>query len=109
MKKFTVPCQFGNQTAPFTLYIGEPKSDVHPIQNQANWLSKERGGQIPQKVMDSLAKLRDLALKNNVSFEDLCVYALTVAEQQNDDNAAESDSDYGSRDSNSEYDSGEDK
>lgn len=83
MKKFSVPCQFGNQVAPFTIYIGDPKRDCHPIQNQAAWLSKERGGTIPQKVMDSLAKLRDLAEKNNVSFEDLCVYALTVAEKEN--------------------------
>ena len=86
MKKFTVPCQFGNQTAPFTIYIGEPKGDVHPIQNQASWLSKERGGVVPQKVMDSLAKLRDLANQNNVSFEDLCVYALKVAENEEENN-----------------------
>jgi hypothetical protein len=85
MKKFTVPCQFGNQTAPFTIYIGEPKRDVHPIQNQATWLSKERGGTVPQKVMDSLSRLRELAEENNISFEDLCVYALTVAEKQEEE------------------------
>lgn len=85
MKKFTVPCQFGPQTSPFTIYIGNPKKDNHPIQNQAHWLSKERGGKIPEKVMDSLDKLRDLAEKNNVSFEDLCVYALTAAKKQEED------------------------
>ncbi|QHD65514.1 DUF2610 domain-containing protein [Neorickettsia findlayensis] len=82
MKKFTVPCQFGPQTAPFTIYIGSPRRDTHPIYNQATWLSKERGGVVPQKVMDSLSKLRELAEENNVSFEDLCVYALKVAEQE---------------------------
>ncbi|ABD46521.1 DUF2610 domain-containing protein [Neorickettsia sennetsu] len=82
MKKFTVPCQFGSQTAPFTIYIGSPRRDTHPIYNQATWLSKERGGVVPQKVMDSLSKLRELAEENNVSFEDLCVYALKVAEQE---------------------------
>ena len=93
MKKFIVPCQFGNQTAPFTIYIGEPKGDVHPIQNQASWLSKERGGIVPQKVMDSLAKLRDLANQNNVSFEDLCVYALKVAENEEEDEEEYEDQD----------------
>ena len=93
MKKFTVPCQFGSQTAPFTIYIGEPKGDVHPIHNQATWLSKERGGTVPQKVMDSLAKLRDLAQKNNVSFEDLCVYALKVAENEESEEEKKEDED----------------
>ena len=85
MKKFTVPCQFGPQTAPFTIYIGRPKRENHPIQNQAHWLSKERGGKIPEKVMNSLEKLRDLAEKNNVSFEDLCVYALAAAAKQEEE------------------------
>lgn len=79
MKKFTVPCNFGGVKSPFTIYIGEPKQDVHPIHNQAAWLSKERGGSVPQEVMDSLAKLKELADKNNVSFEELCVYALGAA------------------------------
>lgn len=83
MKKFTVPCDFGGQKAPFDVYIGNPKPGNHPLQNQASWLSKERGGTIPQEVMESFQKLLDLADKNNVSFEDLCVYALNVAGQQN--------------------------
>ena len=91
MKKFTVPCQFGTKISPFTIYIGKPKRDNHPIQNQANWLSKERGGQVPQKVMDSLDKLHDLAEKNNVSFEELCVYALTAAAKQDKDENSEED------------------
>jgi len=82
MKKFTVPCDFGGQKAPFDVYIGNPKQGNHPLQNQASWLSKERGGTIPQEVMESFQKLLDLADKNNVSFEDLCVYALNVAGQQ---------------------------
>lgn len=85
MKKFTVPCNFGGQKAPFTIYIGNPKADNHPIQNQAHWLSKERGGTVPQEVMDSLAKLKELSDKNNVPFEDLCVYALGAAAQKNED------------------------
>lgn len=88
MKKFTVPCDFGGQKAPFTIYIGDPDPNHHPLHFQAEWLSKERGGVIPSDVMDSISKLYNLAQKNNVSFEELCVYALSenkdeqVAQQQ---------------------------
>ena len=57
----------------------------HPLHFQSNWLSKERGGSIPGEVMDSIAKLKDIADQNNVSFEDLCVYALGAAQQEESD------------------------
>lgn len=82
MKKFTVPCDFGGQKAPFTIYVGDPEPNHHPLYFQANWLSKERGGNIPAEVMDSIAKLKDIADQNGVSFEDLCVYALGAAQQE---------------------------
>ena len=82
MKKFTVPCNFNGVQAPFTIYIGSPEDSHHPLHFQADWLSKERGGTIPQEVMDSIQKLKDLADKNHVSFEDLCVYALGAAQQE---------------------------
>ena len=85
MKKFTVPCDFGNMKAPFDVYIGMPKEGNHPLQSQANWLSKERGGSIPPEVMESFGKLLALADKNGVSFEDLCVYALKAANKKGDD------------------------
>lgn len=85
MKKFTVPCNFGGVKSPFTIYIGAPEDQHHPLHFQADWLSKERGGNIPPEVMDSIAKLKELADKNNVSFEDLCVYALGAAAQQRED------------------------
>lgn len=77
MKKFTVPCSFGGVKSPFTIYIGEPEPRHHPVQFQADWLSKHRGGVIPGEIMDSLEKLHELAKKNNVSFEELCEYALS--------------------------------
>lgn len=90
MKKFTVPCDFGGRKAPFDVYIGMPKPGNHPLQNQAWWLSAERGGTIPAEVMESFGKLLELAEKNGVSFEDLCVYALEAAnknkEKQGDSN-----------------------
>lgn len=89
MKKFTVPCNFGGVKSPFTIYIGAPEEQHHPLHFQADWLSKERGGNIPSEVMDSIAKLKELADKNNVSFEDLCVYALGAAAEQRERNELE--------------------
>jgi len=77
MKKFSIPCDFGGQKAPFTVYIGNPEMNHHPLHFQAEWLSKNRGGTIPGEIMESLQKLFDLSKKNNVSFEELCVYALS--------------------------------
>jgi hypothetical protein len=79
MKRFTIPCDFGGQKAPFNIYVGEPNPQKHPLAHQSQWLSSERGGSIPQEVMDSFAKLHEIAKENNVSFEDLCVYALGAA------------------------------
>jgi hypothetical protein len=91
MKKFTINCDFGGQIAPFAIYIGQPESGHHPLHFQADWLSKTRGGTIPPAVMEAISKLKDLAQKNNVSFEELCVYALGAA-QQEDGSAAANDS-----------------
>jgi hypothetical protein len=79
MKKFTIPCDFGGQKAPFTVYIGKPDPDHHPLHFQAEWLSKQRGGIIPAEVMEGLEKLKKIAIANNVSFEELCEYALASA------------------------------
>ena len=79
MKRFTVPCDFGGKKSPFHIYIGEPHPKNHPLQHQSHWLSKERGGTIPQEVMDSFEKLHKISIEHNVSFEELCVYALGAA------------------------------
>ncbi len=79
MKKFSVPCNFNGVKVPVTLYIGNPEAKHNPVFFQADWLSKERGGSIPQEVMDSLDKLMAIAAKNNVLLEDLCEYALQAA------------------------------
>ena len=88
MKKFKIPCDFSGQKIPFDLYVGEPRSDRHPLANQQNWLSTERGGSIPKEVMDSFDKLHKIAIENNVSFEELCMYALgSAAEDESGDGA----------------------
>lgn len=88
MQHFMIPCDFGGRKAPFPIYVGEPKSDSHPLHHQSWWLNAERGGSIPQEVMDSFEKLHKIALENNVSFEELCVYAMGEAlGAQNQDGA----------------------
>lgn len=83
MKKFTVQCDFGGQRHPVTVYIGQPRDDKHPLQNQAHWLSSEKGGNIPAEVMESFSKLQNIAKENGVDFEELCMYALGQASDQN--------------------------
>ncbi|OEY86986.1 hypothetical protein BIY23_00600 [Wolbachia pipientis] len=83
IKKFTVQCDFKGQSSPFAIYVGNPKSDVHPIHHQDSWLAKERGGNIPIKVKDSLQKLHLLSQENGISFSELCAYAITVVSNSN--------------------------
>jgi hypothetical protein len=77
------PLRFNGVKHPFHVYIGNPHPKKHPLQFQAWWLSSERGGTIPQDVMDSFEKLFKISQENNVSFEDLCVYALGTASKEN--------------------------
>ena len=82
MKKFVINCDFGGQLSPFAIYVGKPEQGHHPLHFQADWLSQTRGGIIPSEVMEAVTKLQELAQKNNVSLEELCVYALGTEEQQ---------------------------
>lgn len=82
MKRFTIPCDFGGKRAPFHVYIGEPNPKNHPLHWQADWLSSNRGGTIPAEVMESFEKLHKISQEQNVSFEELCVYALGAANEE---------------------------
>ena len=93
MKKFNIKANFGGQEADFAIYVGTPQDGHHPLQFQAKWLSDERGGTIPDAVMDAVKQLYDLSKKNNVSFEDLCVYALGTAQEAQTTNNDEDEND----------------
>ena len=82
MKKIVINCDFGGQMSPFTFYVGQPDKDKHPLNFQADWLGKERGGNVPPDVMEAITKLQELARKNDVPLEDLCVYALGTEEEK---------------------------
>lgn len=71
--------------APFHVYLGRPTANLHPVHFQNAWLRESRNGTIPQDVLDSLLRLAEIARENNVSFEDLVVYALGLAAEAPDD------------------------
>ena len=81
MKQFNIPCFFNGAKSSVTVYIGNPLPDHNPIHFQSDWLSKERGGSIPQEILDSLNKILALSIKNNVPFLELCEYALNAANE----------------------------
>ncbi len=81
VKELKIPCNFGGQVSPVNLYIGNPNPNQHPINFQAKWLSEAKGGSVPQNIMESFEKIHKLAIDNNVPFEDLCYYAITIANE----------------------------
>ena len=78
MKRFTVPCDLDGIKFPFYLYVTNVPWPKHPLEGQARWLREERGGTVPQDVLDSFRGLQKIAHENNVSFVDLCVLALAT-------------------------------
>ncbi|MDR2526700.1 MAG: DUF2610 domain-containing protein [Rickettsiales bacterium] len=78
-KEFSIPCDFNGSKVSVLFYIGSPSPDKHPIHFQSSWLSQVKGGSVPQDIMESIQKLYDLAQKHKVSFEELCFYAINVA------------------------------
>jgi len=87
VKKFTANCDFGSKKAPVTLYVGDPATGTHPLNFQNKWLSDNKGGSVPPDIMNSFAKLAEIATKNRVSFEELCAYV--IEELKSNDSLAE--------------------
>ena len=78
-KNFSIPCYFNGQVQQVLFTIGAPDADHHPIHFQSTWLSSVKGGVVPADIMNSISKLQKLAYKHKVSFEELCYYAINVA------------------------------
>ncbi len=78
MKRFTVPTDFNGVKFPFHIYITE---SIQPFDDQVRWVNDVRGGTVPVEVIDSFHRLYKIAKENNVSFQDLCVYALGTADK----------------------------
>jgi tetratricopeptide (TPR) repeat protein/tRNA A-37 threonylcarbamoyl transferase component Bud32 len=82
VKRVVIPCNFNGITHPFPIYITEFPPSKHPLADQQSWLQQERGGSIPQEVMDSFERLHKIAIENKVSFVELCEYALGTATKE---------------------------
>ncbi len=81
MKRFTVPVDFSGVSHPFHVYIWDAPNAPVPTDAQFDWVEQARGGRVPEDVRESFRKLFKIAKDNNVSFQDLCVYALNAAQQ----------------------------
>jgi hypothetical protein len=79
VKKFVLPCNFSGQTMNIDFFIGNPHADTRPINFQAKWLGENQGGSVPQRIMDSIQKIKMIADREKVSFEDLCLYTVNLA------------------------------
>jgi tetratricopeptide (TPR) repeat protein len=81
-KRFTIPADFGSAgKAPFHVFVRQwpPEYPFRGIDDQAEWLKQARGGTIPEEVLQSFRKLDVIARENDVSFPELCEYALSNA------------------------------
>jgi tetratricopeptide (TPR) repeat protein len=90
LKRFTIPATLadGNKT-PVDLFISDFPSDPNePIADELRRIREVRQATIAQEVTDSFGKLYDIAVKNNVSYQDLCVYALGAANNEKTRNAS---------------------
>ena len=97
MKRFTVPCDFNGVKYPFHVYVSDAPWPKDPLEDQARWLLEVRGGTIPEEVRDSFRRLHKIAHENNVSFQDLCVYALGTAAAENGQKVQVSEAGAGAR------------
>ncbi|MEU8023045.1 DUF2610 domain-containing protein [Micromonospora haikouensis] len=80
MRRLMVPCTFDTgETAMFPFVVGQPCADSHPLEQQLAWLARERGGQAPQEVVDSLAQVHRLAVEQSTKLEELVAYAMREA------------------------------
>ena len=91
MKKFTANCDFGGQQSPFGFNVGVPEAEHNPIHFQSDWLSKERGGNVGPEFVDCIMQIKEIADRNNVPLDELCVYALGTAISEDEEEHDEMD------------------
>lgn len=83
VQKFTTNCDFAGKKIPVTLYIGNPAAGAHPLAFQNRWLGKEKGGAVPNDIMESFTKLKNISDSSKISFEELCKYVIEELEANN--------------------------
>ena len=76
VKSFRIPCFVGNQHSTVDIFLGNPNPENNPVKFQADFLASTKGISIPQEILDTLWKLKNIAAENGVPFVELCEYAL---------------------------------
>jgi hypothetical protein len=77
--RLSIPCSFGQNVSNVDFFVGNPREDLHPINFQSKWLGEARGGSVPASVMNSIKKIKEIADKEHISFENLCLYTANLA------------------------------
>jgi serine/threonine protein kinase len=72
-KRFTIPVDFNGVKEPIHIYIADSWKF---LEDQIKWVETVRGGRFPKEVTQSFRTLYDIAKKEKVSFQDVCVFAL---------------------------------
>ena len=73
VRKFSLNCKVGGVESPIDFYVGNPQETSHPIGFQMKYLN-QRGVEIPENVVNSMASLNEIAKRNRIPFEDLIQY-----------------------------------
>ncbi|MCB9278089.1 MAG: DUF2610 domain-containing protein [Lewinellaceae bacterium] len=84
-KNFTIQCIVEGKkgTYPFSIVLLEmPAKGKGPVEEENERLKREYKAQMPVSAVESFGKLYNLARKNDVSFVELCVYAVDKARKQ---------------------------
>lgn len=81
LKKITIPVDFAGKNCPFDVYLFSSPRGYAELQDQFRWIKHFRGGEVSSKIRASFLKLNTLAVKKNVDFAELCVYALNAAKE----------------------------
>jgi TPR repeat protein/serine/threonine protein kinase len=78
VKQFTVPCEVKGmpQKVPLPVYVTNAFKGNHPLEEEELRLHEDHDATLPKEVKDSFNRLYEISRQNNVSFVDLCVYAL---------------------------------
>lgn len=105
IKKFNVKCRSedGKTVTSHTVFVASAIVGRDPLEDQARVLLEDHGVKIPEDVRESVRKLQELALRNNMSLQDITEYALSDSSNDDDDGgtAATADETLGSIDDDS--------
>jgi hypothetical protein len=83
LRRFSAPIDCEGAADRFSFYVWDVTEGPPPTDLQFDWLEGARKCKVSKDIRDAFRKLFDIAKTNNVSFSDLCVYALKQPEDNN--------------------------